>query len=111
MTLEQDKGEKPFKMTEENQGEFCFNGDKNDEWLKTVQDLNYLHDMIYPTVLEKDTKGGWKRVHPDFPDIAGILPNEMDPGYKAMEFVQKHVDMINPEKANREEKKGFTCII
>ena len=58
MTLEQDKGEKPSKMTEENQGEFCFNGDKNDEWLKAVQDLNYLHDMIYPTVLEKDTKGG-----------------------------------------------------
>ena len=65
-------------MAGERQGELCYNGDKNDEWAKTVRDLNHLHDMIYPTVLEKKVDGSWKRVHPDFPDVAGMLPNELD---------------------------------
>ena len=82
-------------MAEENLGELSYNGEKVEEWKKTVQDLNYLHDMIYPTVLEKDTRGGWKRVHPDFPDVAGILPNELDTGYNAFEFVRKNQTQIN----------------
>ena len=97
-------------MAGERQGELCYNGDKNDEWVKTVRDLNHLHDMIYPTVLEKKVDGSWKRVHPDFPDVAGILPNELDPGYNAFEFVRKHQDKINPEKANREEKKALDVV-
>ena len=97
-------------MAEENLGELSYNGEKVEEWKKTVQDLNYLHDMIYPTVLEKDTRGGWKRVHPDFPDVAGILPNKLDAGYKALEFVREHQDKINPQKCNREETSALDVV-
>ena len=97
-------------MAEENLGELSYNGEKVEEWKKTVQDLNYLHDMIYPTILEKKVDGSWKRVHPDFPDVAGILPNELDAGYKAMEFVRNHQDKINPQKCNREETSALDVV-
>ena len=95
---------------QENQGELCYNGDKTEEWNKHVEELNNLHDVIYPSVLEKDARGGWKRVHPDFPDVPGVAPGELDPGYHAMEFVRKHQDQINPEKANRQEKRAIDVV-
>ena len=85
-----------MSTNQEHQGELCYNGDKKEEWTQTVEALNELHDVIYPSVLEKGTRGEWKRVHPDFPDVAGVAATELDPGYKAFEFVSKHQDKINP---------------
>ena len=99
-----------MSTNQENQGEYCYNGDLTEEWKKHVEELNKLHDVIYPSVLEKDTRGGWKRVHPDFPDVAGVAPGELDPGYNAMEFVRKHQDQINPDKANRAEKSALDVV-
>ena len=106
--LEQDKGELPTNKAklqnredrrqevtmsssneEDHPGELCYNGDKKDEWTQTVEALNKLHDVIYPNVLEKGIRGEWKRVHPDFPDVAGVAATELFPGYKAFEFVKK----------------------
>ena len=90
--------------------EFCYNGELKEEWDQHVQQLNHLHDVIYPSVLEKGTRGEWKRVHPDFPDVAGVAATELFPGYKAFEFVKKHQDKINPEKANRQEKSALDVV-
>ena len=111
-TLEQHKNSHKLKMftNEEHQGEFCYNGELKEEWDQHVQQLNHLHDVIYPTVLEKGTRGEWKRVHPDFPDVAGVAATELFPGYKAFEFVKKHQDKINPEKANRQEKSALDVV-
>ena len=99
-----------MSTNQEHQGELCYNGDKKEEWTQTVEALNELHDVIYPSVLEKGTRGEWKRVHPDFPDVAGVAATELDPGYKAFEFVNKHQDKINPEKANRQEKSALDVV-
>ena len=99
-----------MSTNQEHQGELCYNGDKKEEWTQTVEALNELHDVIYPSVLEKGTRGEWKRVHPDFPDVAGVAATELDPGYKAFEFVSKHQDKINPEKANRQEKSALDVV-
>ena len=99
-----------MSTNQENQGELCYNGDNVEQWNKHVEELNKLHDVIYPSVLEKDTRGSWKKVHPDFPDVAGVAPGELDPGYNAMEFVRKHQDQINPDKANRAEKSALDVV-
>ena len=99
-----------MSTNQENHGESCYNGDKKDEWTQTVEALNELHDVIYPNVLEKGIRGEWKRVHPDFPDVAGVAATELFPGYKAFEFVEKHHDKINPEKANRQEKSALDVV-
>ena len=99
-----------MSTNQEKQGEFCYNGELIEEWKKHVEELNKLHDIIYPNLLEKDTRGGWKRVHPDFPDVAGVTAMELDPGYNAFEFVDKHQDKINTEKANREEKSALDVV-
>ena len=41
-------------MSTNQEGELCYNGDKPEEWNKHVVELNKLHDIIYPSVLEKD---------------------------------------------------------
>ena len=99
-----------MSINQEHHGELCYNGDKKDEWTQTVEALNKLHDVIYPNVLEKGIRGEWKRVHPDFPDVAGVAATELFPGYKAFEFVKKHQDKINPEKANRQEKSALDVV-
>ena len=95
---------------EEHQGELCYNGELKEEWDQHVHQLNHLHDVIYPSVLEKGTRGEWKRVHPDFPDVAGVAATELDPGYKAFEFLKKHKDKINPTKASRAEKSALDVV-
>ena len=99
-----------MSTNQENHGESCYNGDKKDEWTQTVEALNNLHDVIYPSVLEKGTRGEWKKVLQDFPDVPGVDATELDPGYKAFEFVIKHRDKINPEKANRQEKSALDVV-
>ena len=99
-----------MSTNQENQGEYCYTGDLTEEWKKHVDELSKLHDVIYPTVLEKDSRGGWKRVHPDFPDVAGVEAIELDPGYNAFEFMEKHRDKINPGKANRAEKSALDVV-
>ena len=97
-------------MAEDNQGELSYNGEKPEEWAKAISDINKLAIEIYPTLLEKKLDGSWKRVHPDFPDVAGILPNELDPGYNAFEFVRKNQTQINTEKCNREETRALDVV-
>ena len=99
-----------MSTNQEHQGELCYNGDNVEQWNTHVEELNKLHDVIYPSVLEKDTRGSWKKVHPDFPDVAGVAPGELDPGYHAMEFVKKHHEQINPAKANRQEKSALDVV-
>ena len=88
-------------------GEYCYNGDLDNEWLKTVQSLNHLHDIIYPQILEKGVRGNWKKVHSDYPEVDGVAASELNPGYEALEFIRKHQDKINPEKGTREEKSAL----
>ena len=88
----------------------CYKGEKQQEWLDAVAALNNLHSTVYPKVIEQNLGGGWKRVHPDFPLLKGLNPNELDPGHKAFGFVEREKMFIYPEKADRDEKSALEVI-
>ena len=88
----------------------CYKGEKKQEWLDAVAALNNLHSTVYPKVIEQNLGGGWKRVHPDFPLLKGLNPNELDPGHMAFGFVEREKMLIYPEKADRDEKSALEVI-
>ena len=86
----------------------CYLGKRTQLWLKHVDDLNDLHASVLPKVLEKTLAGGWKRVHPDFPEMNGLDIQELAPGFDAMNFIIEETDAkFDLSKANRDEKNAM----
>ena len=85
----------------------CYNGENPQLWAKHVQALNNLHSSVYPCVLEKGVTGNWTRVHNNYPEMEGFNPQELQPGYEAMDFLLTEMDKIDSSKANRDEANAM----
>ena len=85
----------------------CYKGQHPLEWAKHVQALNNLHSSVYPCVLEKGTTGAWKGVHPSYPEMEDFNPEELQPGYQAMDFLLTELVNVDVSKANKEEKSAL----
>ena len=89
----------------------CYLGQRPQLWPKHVDALNVLHASVLPKVLEKTVSGGWKRVHPDFPEINGLDLRELQPGFDAMKFILEETDAnFDISKANRDEKSALEVV-
>ena len=88
-------------------GGSCYTGENPQLWANHVQALNHLHSSVYPCVLEKGVSGNWTRVHQDYPEMQGFNPQELDPGYKAMDFLLTEINNIDSSKANRDENNAI----
>ena len=85
----------------------CYKGQHPLDWAKHVQALNHLHSSVYPCVLEKGITGAWKGVHPSYPEIENFNPEELKPGYQAMDFLLIELVNVDVSKANKEEKSAL----
>ena len=72
-----------------------------------MQALNNLNSSVYPCVLEKGTTGAWKGVHPSYPEMEGFNPEELQPGYQAMDFLLTELVNVDVSKANKDEKSAL----
>ena len=89
----------------------CYLGQRPQLWPKHVDALNVLHASVLPKVLEKTVSGGWKRVHPDFPEINGLDLRELQPGFDVMKFILEETDAnFDISKANRDEKNAMDVV-
>ena len=85
----------------------CYNGENLQLWAKHVQALNNLHSSVYPCVLEKGVNENWTKVHQNYPELEGFNPEELQPGYEAMDFLLTEMDKIDSSKANRDEANAI----
>merc|ERR1712218_132710 len=88
----------------------CYSGERDEDFDQAIKAVNFLHENIYPIVLQKGTQGDWKSVNSDFPYIENFNPASLDPGHNAFKFINDEASNIDKEVANRDETKALDVV-
>ena len=88
----------------------CYSGERDEDFDQAIKAVNFLHENIYPIVLQKGTQGDWKSVNSDFPYIENFNPASLDPGHVAFQFIKDEASNIDKEVANRDETKALDVV-
>ena len=91
--------------------ESCYTGENIEKWKKSVKDINYLHEEVFPKIISKGHSQEWSKVVPSFPlgpFISGKFEiKELDDGYEAIDFFKSEAEFIDINKATRTEKSAL----
>ena len=91
--------------------ETCYTGENFEKWKKSVKDINYLHEEVFPKIISKGHSQEWSKVVPSFPlgpFISGKFEiKELDDGYEAIDFFKSEAEFIDMNKATRTEKSAL----